>query len=133
MASFVSANLSHELSENFVTFKLTTVIRFEPKEVGHRWLLQYQFMEEDPMADDKLSPLRPAESVGDVNPGLKRHYIIPSKEEVELSYTEEFSKHLVDTEVGKEEVYAKVDVLPLEAPEGFVAGRTRTNITVVDV
>lgn len=133
MASFVSANLTHELSENFVTFKLTTVIRFEPKEVGHRWLLQYQFMEEDPMADDKLSPLRKAESVGDVNPGLKRHYIIPSKEEVELSYTEEFSKHLVDTEVGKEEVYAKVDVMPLEAPEGFVAGSTRTNITVVDV
>jgi hypothetical protein len=76
MASFVSANLSHELSEHFVTFTLTTVIRFEPKEVGHRWLLQYQFMEEDPMADDKLSQLRPAESIGDPNPGLKRHYII---------------------------------------------------------
>lgn len=133
MASFVSANLSHELTEHFVKFTLTTVIRFEPKEVGHRWLLQYQFMEEDPMADDKLAQLRPAESVGDPSPGLKRHYIIPSKEEVELTYSEEFSAHLVDTEIGKEEVYAKVEVLPLEAPPGFVAGKTRTNITVVDV
>ncbi|HSG82077.1 MAG TPA: hypothetical protein VLC48_07500 [Gemmatimonadota bacterium] len=133
MASFVSANLSHELSGQFVTFTLSTVIRFEPKEVGHRWLLQYQFMEEDAVSDDKLSQLRPAEAVGDPNPGVKRHYIIPSKEEIELSYEEEFSKHLVDTEIGKEEVYAKVDILPLEAPQGFVAGSTRTNITVVDV
>lgn len=133
MASFVSANLSHELSEHFVTFKLDAVIRFAPQEVGHRWLLQYQFMEEDPMSDDKLSQLRPAQQVGDPSPGIKRHYIIPSKEEVEISYTEEFSKHLVDTEIGKEEVYATVELLPLEAPEGFVAGKTRTNITIVDV
>ncbi len=85
------------------------------------------------MADDKLSQLRPAESVGDPNPGLLRHYIIPSKEELELIYEEEFSSHLVDTEIGKEEVYATVEILPLEAPAGFVAGKTRTNITVVDV
>jgi len=133
MASFVSANLDHELSGNFVVFKLDTKIRFEPKEVGHRWLVQIEFMEEDPVKDDKLSQLTPAEAFGKADAHLKRHYIIPSKEEVELSFSEEFPKHLVDTEVGKEEIYANLQILPLQAPAGFVSGKTRTNTTVVDV
>lgn len=133
MASFVSANLDHELSDNFVVFKLDAKVRFEPKEVGHRWLVQIEFMEEDPVKDDKLSSMSKAEAFGQADAHLKRHYIIPSKEEVELSFSDEFPKHLVDTEVGKEEVYAKLQVLPLEAPPGFVAAKTRTNVTVVDV
>jgi hypothetical protein len=133
MASFVSANLGHELSGNFVVFKLDAKLRFESKEVGHRWLFQIKFMEEDPMSDDQLSPLRPSESFGDPSAHIKRHYFIPSKEEVELSFTEEFAKQQVDTEWGKEEVYANLEVLPLEAPPGFVPAKTRTNITNVDV
>lgn len=133
MASFVSANLDHEVSESFVVFKLDAKIRFEPKEVGHRWLVQIEFMEEDPVKDDNLSQLTPAEAFGQADAHLKRHYIIPSKEEVELSFSEEFPKHLVDTEIGKEEIYANVQVLPLQAPAGFVAGKARTNTTVVDV
>ena len=43
MASFMSANLGHELKGNFVTFKLDAKLRFEPKEVGHRWLFQIEF------------------------------------------------------------------------------------------
>jgi hypothetical protein len=133
MASFVSANLDHEMSGNFVIFKLDTKIRFEPKEIGHRWLVQIEFMEEDPVKDDKLSPMPKAEAFGQADAYLKRHYIIPSKEEIELSFSEEFPQHLVDTEPGKEEIYAKLQVLPLEAPPGFVAGKTRTNTTIVDV
>jgi len=133
MASFMSANLGHELKGNFVTFKLDAKLRFEPKEVGHRWLFQIEFMEEDPVSDDKLSPIRKSEAFGQADAHIKRHYFIPSKEEVELSFVEEFPAHLVDTEWGKEEVYAKVQALPLEAPPGFVAAKTRTNITNVDV
>ncbi len=133
MASFVSASLGHELSGNFVVFKLDATLRFEPKEVGHRWLFQIEFMEQDPVSDDRLSPLRPAEAFGQPDAAVKRHYFIPSKEEVELSFTEEFPKQQVDTEWGKEEVYANLQVLPLEAPPGFVAGKTRTNTTKVDV
>ena len=133
MASFVSANLSHELSGGMVAFTLEMRIRFESHEVGHRWLLQYEYMEEDPLSDDRISPVRPAEAFGDQSAHLKRHYIIPSKEEIELSYQDEIAAHLVDTEIGKEEVYVKVEALPTEAPEGFVAARTRTNVTKVDV
>lgn len=133
MASFVSANLSHEVSGGTVVFKLDAKLRFEPKEVGHRWLFQIEFMEHDIVSDDKLSPLRPAESFGQPDANLKRHYFVPSKDEIELSLTEEFAKHRVDTEWGKEEIYANLQVIPLEAPPGFVAGKTRTNTTVVDV
>ena len=133
MASFVSANLSHELTGGMVTFTLDMKIRFEPHEVGHRWLIQYEFMEQDPVSDDRISSLRPAEAFGQADAHYKRRYIVPSKDEIELSYTEEIAAHLVDTEPGKEEVYAKVQALPLDAPEGFVAAKTRTNITKVDV
>jgi hypothetical protein len=133
MANFVSANLGHEISGNFVNFKLEAKLRFEAKEVGHRWLFQIRFMEEDTLSDDKLSPLRPSEAFGDPSSHVKRHYFVPSKSEVELSFTEEFPKHLVDTEWGKEEVYASIEVLPLEAPPGFVPAKTRTNMIKVDV
>lgn len=133
MANFVTANLGHEISGGFVNFRLDTRLRFEPEEVGHRWLFQVRFMEEDPLADDRLSPLRPSESFGDPSAHIKRHYFVPSKEEIDLSFTEEFPKQLVDTEWGKEEVYASLEVLPLEAPAGFVPAKTRTNVIKVDI
>jgi hypothetical protein len=133
MASFVSANLGHELTGGMVTFTLDMKIRFEPHEVGHRWLVQYEYMEEDPVKDDSISKKRPAEAFGQVDARYQRHYIMPSQDEVELSYTDEIAAHQVDTEIGKEEVYVKVQILPLERPEGFVPAKTRTNITKVDV
>ncbi len=133
MASFVSANLDHEIAGGFVVFKLDAKLRFESNEVGHRWLFQIEFMEADPVKDDKLSTMPAAEAFGKADAHLKRHYFVPSQEEVELSFREEFAAHLVDTEWGKEEVYANLQVLPLEAPPGFVPAKTRTNITQVDV
>ncbi len=133
MASFVSANLDHEVSGNFVVFKLDAKLRFEPNEVGHRWLFQYEFMEQDPLRDDTLAPVSAAEKFAQPGASKRRNYFIPSKTDIELSFEEEFPKHLVDTEWGKEEVYAKLHVLPLGETEGFVAGQTRTNTTKVDV
>jgi hypothetical protein len=133
MASFVSANLDHELSAGFVVFKLDAKLRFAPSEVGHKWLFQIEFMEEDPVSDDRLSQFKKAEGFGQADDSIIRHYIIPSKEEIEISFKEEFPAHLVDTEWGKEEVYAKVQILPLEAPPGFVSAQARTNVTHVDV
>ena len=86
-------------------------------------------MEKDPLADDKLRMSR--DTFG--QDAIKRHYIVPSKQEAELSFSEEVAKDLVDTEVGKEEVYCKLKLIPTEAPEGFVASETTTNVTVVDV
>jgi hypothetical protein len=133
MASFVSANLGHDLTGKLVTFTVGAKLRFESKEVGHKWLFQIEFMEEDPLSDDKLSPLPKAEQFGQADSHAIRHYFIPSKEEIELSFTEEFPAHLVNTEWGKEEVYAKVQASPLGRPAGFVAAQTRTNVTKVDV
>jgi hypothetical protein len=133
MASFISANLDHELTGGFVVFKLEAKLRFAPDEVGHRWLFQIEFMEQDPVSDDRLSPVAKAEQFGQPDAAIKRHYIIPSKEEIDISFKEEFPAHLVDTEWGKEEVYAKVQALPLEAPPGFVSAQARTNVTKVDV
>ncbi len=133
MASFVSANLGHEVSGNFVVFKLDATLRFEPNEVGQTWLFQYEFMEQDPLKDDILAPVPAAEQFGQPGASKKRHYFKPSKADIELSFEEEFPKHLVDTEWGKEEVYAKLQVLPVGSHEGFVAGQTRTNTTKVDV
>ena len=48
MASFVSANLSHEITGGFVKFTIEAKIHFEELEVGHRWLFQIELMEEDP-------------------------------------------------------------------------------------
>ena len=114
MASFVSATLGHELTGNFVTFKVDAKLRFEPKEVGEKWLFQIEFWEEDPLSDDPLSRYPKAERFGKPDAYASRHWFIPSKEEIELSFTEEFPAHLVDTEWGKEEVYANLEVLPLD-------------------
>ncbi len=128
MASFVSANLSHEITGGFVRFQIDAKVHFEEVEVGHRWLFQIEFMEEDPLSDDKISTSR--ETFADE---IKRHYIIPSTQDVELSFTEEIASHLVNTELGKEEIYANLKLKPLEKPEGFVASQSRTNVTIVDV
>lgn len=129
MASFVSANLSHEISGNFVQFKIDAKVHFEEKEVGHRWLFQIELMEKDPLADDKVAMSR--DTFG--QDAIKRHYIVPSKQDAELSFNEEVAKDLVDTEVGKEEIYCRLKLTPTESPEGFVASEANTNVTVVDV
>lgn len=133
MASFESANLDHELRDKFVLFKLSMKLRFQPEEVGNRWLLQIEFREHDAMKDDQLFIVPEAVRFGEVDAGKIRKYIIPSKEEAELSQEIEFPAHLVDTEMGKEEVYAIVELKPVGEGSTFVPAQTRTNITNVDV
>ncbi len=133
MASFVTANLDHEVKGGFVVFKLGAKLRFEPNEVNHKWLFQIEFMEADPVKDDPVKRHPDSVGFGEADSHIIRHYFVPSKEEIELDYEEEFPKQQVDTELGKEEIYANLQVLPLQAPPGFVPAKTRTNITHVDV
>lgn len=133
MASFVSAQLDHEVKERFVEFRLDMKLRFEPEEVGSRWLLQLEFREEDPVKDDPLFPVPESVRFGEVDAGKIRHYIEPSKEEVDLSLEVEFPAHHVNTELGKEEVYSFLRLRPLGDQSVFVPAETRTNITHVDV
>lgn len=133
MASFESANLDHEIQDKFVMFKLSMSLRFEPDEVGNRWLLQIEFREHDPMKDDQLYIVPEAVRFGEVDAGKIRKYIIPSKQDIELSYDIEFPAHLVDTEMGKEEVYSILELKPVGEGSKFAPAETRTNITHVDV
>ena len=133
MASFESAQLDHEVKDKFVLFKLGMKLRFEPEEVGNRWLLQIEFREHDPMKDDQLFIVPEAVRFGEVDAGKIRKYIVPSKEEAEISEEIEFPAHLVDTEMGKEEVYAIVELKPVGEGSTFKPAQTRTNITEVDV
>jgi len=133
MASFVSAQLDHEVRGKFVVFKLNMSLRFEPEEVGSKWLLQIEFREEDPMKDDSLFPVPASVRFGEVDAGKIRHYIEPSKEEVDFPFEVEFPAQLVDTELGEEEVYAIVHLRPTGDRTEFVPAEVRTNITQVDV
>lgn len=133
MAIFESANLDHEIQDKFVMFTLSMKLRFEPEEVGNRWLLQIEFREHDPMKDDQLYIVPEAVRFGEVDAGKIRKYIIPSKQDIELSYDIEFPAHLVDTEMGKEEVYSILELKPVGEGSEFVPAETRTNITHVDV
>jgi hypothetical protein len=133
MASFASANLDHELIDKFVTFKLSTKLHFEPEEIGKKWLLQIEFWEKDPLKDDLLVPVPKSVRFGEVDAGIIRNFIEPSKGEVELSYDVEFPAHLVNTELGKEEYYSKLQLKPVGEGVDFAPSEVRTNITHVPV
>jgi hypothetical protein len=133
MASFESASLDHEIQDKFVLFKLSMKLRFEAAEVDNPWLLQIEFWEKDPVKDDQLFIVPESVRFGEVDAGKIRNYIKPSKEEVDLSYDVEFPVHLVDTEMGKEEVYSILQLKPVGEGLDFTPAETRTNITPVDV
>ena len=133
MASFESANLDHELKGNFVHFKLDTKLRFAPEEVGNKWLLQIEFWEKDAIKDDQLFPVPESVRVGELHGGQIRHYIQPSKQEIDWSDEVPFPAHLVDTEAGKEEVYSKLKLRPVGEGTDFAPADVITNITHVDV
>jgi len=133
MASFASAKLDHELMDKFVTFKLSTKLRFEPEEVGEKWLLQIEFWEKDPLKDDRLFPVPESVRFGEVDAGSIRNYIEPSRQDVDLFYDVEFPAHLVNTEPGKEEVYSRLKLKPVGEGSSFAPSEVRTNITHVPV
>lgn len=119
MASFINADLSHELTEKRVIFTVSAKVRFQEQEQGHNWMFEVVLWEEDPVYDDHLI--------------TKRDYFVPKSDEVELSQVVDMGQAQIDTEPGKEEVYAKLRVAPLDAPPNMAAAEARTNTLSVDV
>ncbi len=119
MASFVSAILTHHLSGDDVIFTVNARIRFEHFERDTQWYLRMKFMEEDTFFDDKLSAINRTFSANST--------------EVDVSFSERITKKKVNTEWGKEEVYAELEVVPLREESRFVVGKARTNTTKVSV
>jgi hypothetical protein len=133
MASIESANLDHELVDNFVLFKLGAKLRFEAEELGNTWLLQFEFWEKDPIKDDLIFLMPESVTVGEVHASKVRDYFKPSAAEIERSYGVEVPAHLVNTELGKEEVYSKLELKPVGDDSPFTPAEKSTNITHVDV
>lgn len=119
MAEFVTASLSHSLSDDRVLFRVDARIRFQPHELNTAWFLSMQFMEEDTVFNDDL--------------GTHRQTFQASAIEVDVSFGISKSKRRIDTELGKEEVFAKLEVVPLQAPPPFIIDTATTNTIQVNV
>ena len=122
MAEFVTASLTHSRSGNRVLFRVDARIKFDPHEQGTHWFLAMTFMEDDTFADDNL--------------GTHRRTFFANSNEVDVSFGVSMKKSKVDTELWKEEVFAMLEVVPLEEPPPpppFRIGRATTNTTNVSV
>jgi hypothetical protein len=119
MAAFLSASLSHSLTQDRVLFRVDARIRFQPHELNTTWFLEMQFMEEDTVFDDDL--------------GTHRGNFSASATEVDVSFSISKSKSRIDTEVGREEVFAKLTLVPLQAPPPFAMDVATTNTVSVNV
>lgn len=119
MAAFLSASLSHSTSGSNVLFRVDARVRFQPHELNSWWFMSMSFKEEDTFRDDKLR-------------SVNRSFLAAALEQ-NVSFSESIAKSTVDTEWGEEEVYADLQVVPLQAPPPFVIDSARTNKTIVDV
>jgi hypothetical protein len=119
MAAFLSASLTHSTSGSNVQFRVDARIKFQSHELNTWWFLSMTFKEEDTFRDDKLR-------------SVNRSFLA-SRAEQDVSFSESIAKSTVDTEWGSEEVYADLQVVPLEAPPAFEIDTAKTNKTNVDV
>jgi hypothetical protein len=118
MAEFVTASLTHSLTDNRVLFRVDAKIKFSPHERDSMWFLRIKFIEDDIYFDDNL--------------GTHTHNF-RSHTENDLSIGVSMRKSDVNTERFKEEVFAKIEVLPLEEPQQFRHDTVNTNVTKVSV
>jgi hypothetical protein len=119
MAAFQSASLSHALSGSNVLFRVDARIRFQPHELNTAWFLSMTFKEEDTFSDDRLR-------------SVNRTFQATQLEQ-NVSFSESIPKSTVNTEWGNEEVYAELQVVPLQAPPPFGIDAATTNVTTVKV
>jgi hypothetical protein len=119
MADFQSSSLSHSISGNYVLFRVDARIKFQPHELNTHWFLDMRFVEDDRFADDKL--------------GSSSRTFLASSLTQDVSFDIRIKKSKVDTEWGNEEVFARVEVKPLEAPLPFRMDTAKTNTVSVDV
>lgn len=119
MATFLSASLSHSLTQHRVLFRVDARVRFQPHELNTMWFLEMQFMEEDSVFDDDL--------------GTHRGNFFANATEVDVSFSISKSKKRIDTELGNEEVFVKLATVPLQAPPPFTLDTASTNTVSVNV
>jgi hypothetical protein len=119
MARFLSASLTHSIKGDKVLFRVDAVVEFNSHELNTYWFLEMKFMEDDIFFDDRIK-------------STSRTFYANNLNET-LTYNISIKKDDVNTEWGDEEIYAKLRVIPLEAPLPFRMDTVKTNKTKVDV
>lgn len=119
MATIREAKLTHEERLPRVLFTVKATVEFEEQELNHDWLFQITINEHDVVGDDRLK--------------RERYYFSPDEQKMELTRQVNLGWAQVDTEPGKEEVFAELFLAPLDAPPNMTEDRTRTNTVSVDV
>ena len=119
MATIREARLSHEERHPRVLFTVSATVEFEEQELGHDWLFEVTLMEDDPVGDDRLK--------------RERYYFESGEPMLELTRQIDMGWAQVDTEPGKEEVYADLFLAPLRAPADMTDDRAKTNTVIVNV
>lgn len=119
MATIHEANLTHEERLPRVLFTVKATVEFEEQELNHDWLFQITLNEHDVVGDDRLK--------------RERYYFSPDERKMELTRQVNMGWAQVDTEPGKEEVYAELFLAPLDAPSNMTEDRAQTNTVSVDV
>ena len=119
MATNREAKLTHEERHPRVLFTVDATVSFEEGEMDHEWLFEVTIMEDDPVRDDRLK--------------RERYYFTPNQRETELVRQVDMGWAQVDTEPGREEVYADLWLAPIGGPPNTSEDRKRTNTVSVDV
>jgi hypothetical protein len=120
MAKFLTKTLSHIIQGPFVMFISRVKIQFDDGEIGKQWRIEIILSEKDLLSPD--------DTFQNENWGRT---ITANKETVEVELNVPINKRDLNTEFGKEEVYA---TLKLVHPEtSLVAAQTKTNTIKVDL
>lgn len=119
MAQFKSCTLGYSKDDSFVYFNIAASIDFQPHETNTHWFLDVTFMENDDLLDDKI--------------GSNARTFFTNRLHKDVSFNFVFKREVIDTVATNGEVYAKVRVVPLEAPPPFVKDELETNVMSVDV
>ncbi|NVM30325.1 MAG: hypothetical protein HWN65_15880 [Candidatus Helarchaeota archaeon] len=120
MARFLEQALRHSFEGPYVMFDVIAKMKFQPDEIGKKWQLETIIIEKDRITPDDV--------FRDHN--WSRTFIA-NQETVSLEIHVPIQKSDMNTEPGKEEVYAKLKVVPLEGD--FPVGEAITNMVEIDV
>ena len=119
MATIRSATLESSKLSSSIRFQANIDMRFESRELNSEWELKMSLYEDDLFRDDNLR-------------SETTRRFRPSSTATRLQLERAVSKSTVDTEIGDEEVYAKISLVPLESPRPFSSDSANTGIEVVN-
>lgn len=120
MATFLNQVLSYEISGSYVMFNINVELKFKQDEIGKEWRIEPTILEKDRLSpDDKF---------------FNKYWIrtiYARKEKIKVELNIPILKVDLNTEPGKEEVYAELRVISLDGQ--LVISETTTDIIKVEV